>query len=80
MHAPFPRWRALGLGLIVLGDLLVGGATCCTLTARWKGDVLFMLAAMAVYSVLARRHGLNAARHHCHYHLAFMTYACAGVR
>lgn len=59
--------RALGLGLIVLGDLLVGGASLLQAFDGgnvWKGDVLFMLAAMcwASYSVLARRHGLDAVR------------------
>jgi drug/metabolite transporter (DMT)-like permease len=59
--------RALGLGLIVLGDWLVGGASLLQAFAGgevWKGDVLFMLAAMcwACYSVLARRHGLDAVR------------------
>jgi len=59
--------RALGLGLIVLGDLLVGGASLLQAFDGgdvWKGDVLFMLTAMcwATYSVLARHHGLNAVR------------------
>lgn len=59
--------RALGLGLIVLGDLLVGGSSLLQAFDGgevWKGDVLFMLTAMcwASYSVLARRHGLNAVR------------------
>jgi drug/metabolite transporter (DMT)-like permease len=59
--------RAVGLGLIVLGDLLVGGSSLLQAFRGgevWKGDVLFMLAAMcwASYSVLARRHGLDAVR------------------
>ena len=59
--------RALGLGLIVLGDLLVGGASLLHAFdggVVWKGDLLFMLAAMcwACYSVLARHHALNAVR------------------
>ena len=59
--------RALGLGLIVAGDLLVGGASLLRAFdggAVWKGDLLFMAAAMswAMYSVLARRHALDAVR------------------
>ena len=59
--------RALGLGLIVLGDLLVGGSSLWHAFDGgqvWVGDVLFMLAAMcwATYSVLARHHGLEAVR------------------
>lgn len=59
--------RALGLGLIVLGDLLVGGASLLQAFDGgdvWKGDVLFMMTAMcwATYSVLARRNGLDAVR------------------
>lgn len=59
--------RALGLGLIVLGDLVVGGASLWQAFdggSVWKGDLLFMLAAMcwACYSVLARHHALDAVR------------------
>ena len=59
--------RALGLGLIVLGDLLVGGASLLRAFeggSVWIGDLLFMLAAScwAMYSVLARRHALDAVR------------------
>ena len=61
------RTRAIGLGLIVLGDLLVGGLSLLHAFEGgrvWLGDVLFMVAAMswATYSVLARHHGLNAVR------------------
>ncbi len=61
------RWRALGLCLIVLGDLLVGGGSLLKAFDGgqvWKGDLLFMAAAFAwsCYSVLARRHGLDAVR------------------
>ncbi len=57
--------RALGLGLIVLGDLLVGGLSLLRAFDGgqvWLGDVLFMAGAMcwATYSVLARHHGLDA--------------------
>ena len=60
-------WRALGLVLIVLGDLLVGGASLWRAFDGgevWKGDVFFMLAAAcwATYSVLARHHALEAVR------------------
>ena len=59
--------RGLGLGLIVLGDLMVGGVSLLHAFdggSVWKGDVLFMLSALcwAVYSVLARRHALDAVR------------------
>jgi drug/metabolite transporter (DMT)-like permease len=57
--------RLMGLGLILGGDLLVGGASLWHAFDggdMWKGDVLFVSAAMcwAVYSVLVRHHGLNA--------------------
>ncbi|MDM0115370.1 DMT family transporter [Variovorax sp. J22R133] len=59
--------RALGLALIVAGDLLVGGRSLLNAFEGgevWKGDLLFMSAAFcwACYSVLARRHGLDAVR------------------
>ena len=67
LHDRITLARALGLGLIVLGDLMVGGASLLHAFeggSVWKGDVLFMLAAMcwATYSVLARRHALDAVR------------------
>lgn len=57
--------RAVGLVLIVAGDLLVGGASLLQAFAGgdvWKGDLLFMTAAAcwSVYSVLARRFALGA--------------------
>ena len=57
--------RALGLALIVGGDLLVGGRSLLASFAGgevWKGDVLFMLAAAswAAYSVQARRLAVDA--------------------
>jgi drug/metabolite transporter (DMT)-like permease len=69
--------RAMGLGLIVLGDLLVGGLSLLHAFDGgqvWIGDVLFMTAAMcwATYSVLARHHGLNAVRAT----IAITTFAC----
>jgi drug/metabolite transporter (DMT)-like permease len=69
--------RALELGLIVLGDLLVGGLSLLhgfDGGQVWMGDVLFMSAAMcwATYSVLARHHGLDAVRAT----IAITTFAC----
>ncbi len=60
-------FRALGLALIVVGDLLVGGASLLRAFDGgevWKGDLLFMSAAAcwAVYSVLARKFQLDAVR------------------
>ncbi len=59
--------RAVGLALIVGGDLLVGGASLLRALDGgevWKGDLLFMSAALCwgVYSVLARRYGLDAVK------------------
>lgn len=59
--------RMIGLACIVGGDLLVGGASLLQAFDGgevWKGDLLFMCAAFswASYSVLARRHGLDAVR------------------
>lgn len=57
--------RAAGLALIVAGDLLVGGRSLLAAFSGgdvWKGDLLFMAAAAcwATYSVLARRHAVDA--------------------
>lgn len=63
-----PAVRVFGLGLILLGDLLVGGASLLgALTGQgsvWKGDLLFMAASScwATYSVLVRRTGADAVR------------------
>ncbi len=59
--------RGLGLLLIVLGDLMVGGASLLHAFdggSVWKGDLLFMAAALcwSTYSVLARRYALDAVR------------------
>jgi drug/metabolite transporter (DMT)-like permease len=59
--------RALGLAFIVVGDLLVGGASLLQAFEGgdvWKGDVLFMTAAAcwSTYSVLVRRYALDAVR------------------
>ena len=67
LHDRITRARTLGLACIVAGDLLVGGASLWRAFEGgevWKGDLLFMTAAMswAAYSVLARRHGLDAVR------------------
>jgi len=59
--------RALGLALIVGGDVLVGGASLLHAfdgSGVWRGDLLFISAAMtwSVYSVLVRRYALDAVR------------------
>ncbi len=59
--------RALGLALIVAGDLMVGGRSLLQAFDGgdvWKGDLLFLSAVFcwACYSVVARRHGLDAVR------------------
>jgi drug/metabolite transporter (DMT)-like permease len=64
---PISKNRAIGLACIVVGDVLVGGASLLKAFEGgevWKGDVLFMSAAMCwgMYSVLVRRQGLNAIR------------------
>ena len=61
------RHRLMGLGCIVLGDLCVGGVSLLKAFDGgdvWRGDLLFMTAAFcwSVYTVLVRRHGLNAVR------------------
>jgi drug/metabolite transporter (DMT)-like permease len=67
LKTPVSGARATGLLLIVLGDLLVGGASLLRAFEGgevWKGDLLFMSAAVSwsVYSVLARRYRLDAVR------------------
>jgi len=67
LHDRITPLRALGLACIVLGDLLVGGASLLHAFDGgevWKGDLLFMMAALcwSTYSVLARRHALDAVR------------------
>ncbi len=59
--------RAIGLGLILLGDVMVGGASLREAWSEsgsqvWKGDLLFLSASTcwAVYSVLVRKHALEA--------------------
>ena len=59
------RW--VSLGLIVLGDLLVGGASLLMAFDGgevWRGDLLFMAAAIcwASYTVLVRSHGFDPVR------------------
>ena len=61
------RYRVLSLACIVLGDLAVGGMSLLKAFEGgdvWRGDVLFMSAAFcwSVYTVLVRRHELNAVR------------------
>lgn len=67
LREKIPNSRVLGLGFIVLGDLLVGGVSLLRAFEGgdvWMGDVLFMSAACcwAAYSVTVRRHGLDAVR------------------
>ena len=64
LREPISRGRMIGLACIVLGDLLVGGASLLKAFEGgdvWKGDLLFVTAALcwSVYSVLVRKHGLN---------------------
>ena len=59
--------RIIGLTLIVVGDLLVGGASLLRAFdggSVWRGEVLFMTAALcwSFYSVLARKFALDAVR------------------
>jgi drug/metabolite transporter (DMT)-like permease len=59
--------RAIGLGLIFLGDLLVGGASLLKVFdggETWKGDLLFLSASTcwAFYSVNARKYALDAVK------------------
>ena len=67
LRDPISKARAIGLACIVLGDLLVGGASLLKAFEGgevWKGDLLFMSAAFcwSVYSVLVRRFGLDPVR------------------
>ena len=67
LHEKVPAARALGLACIMLGDLLVGGASLLRALEGgdvWKGDLLFMSAAScwAAYTVIARRLALDAVR------------------
>jgi len=67
LHERVSGARALGLVCIVLGDVLVGGASLLRAFEGgevWKGDLLFMGAAScwAAYTVTARRLGLDAVR------------------
>jgi drug/metabolite transporter (DMT)-like permease len=67
LHDHITPLRALGLAFIVLGDLMVGGASLLHAFDGgevWKGDLLFMTAALcwSAYSVLARHHALDAVR------------------
>ena len=59
--------RAIGLGLIFCGDLLVGGSSLLKAFdggETWKGDVLFLSASTcwAFYSVIARKNALDAVK------------------
>jgi len=59
--------RAIGLGMIVCGDILVGGMSLLKAFEGgdvWIGDLLFMTAAFcwSAYSVMVRHYGLDAVR------------------
>jgi drug/metabolite transporter (DMT)-like permease len=61
------RARMLGLGLIVCGDLLVGGSSLLAAASgggagTWRGDLLFLAASgsWALYGVLCRRWRVGA--------------------
>ena len=67
LHEHITRARAIGLACIVLGDLLVGGASLLKAFDGgevWKGDLLFVSAAFcwSCYTVLVRRHALDPVR------------------
>ncbi len=67
LREKIPNSRVLGLGLILLGDVLVGGVSLLQAFDGgdvWKGDLLFMCAALcwSAYSVTVRRLGLDAVR------------------
>lgn len=67
LHDKITRARAMGLACIVVGDLLVGGASLLKAFDGgevWKGDLMFMSAAFcwACYSVMVRRHALDPVR------------------
>lgn len=67
LHDKPSRARAMGLGCILVGDLLVGGSSLLHAFDGgevWKGDVLFMSGAVcwSFYSVLVRRHALPAVK------------------
>lgn len=59
--------RAIGLGFILMGDVLVGGASLFKAFEGgdvWIGDLMFVCASISwsAYSVTVRRFGLDAAR------------------
>ncbi len=59
--------RAIGLGMIVCGDILVGGMSLLKAFEGgdvWIGDLLFIAAAFcwSAYSVIVRHYGLDAVR------------------
>ena len=67
LHDKPSRARAIGLGCILVGDLLVGGSSLLHAFDGgevWKGDLLFMSGALcwSFYSVLVRRHALAAVK------------------
>jgi drug/metabolite transporter (DMT)-like permease len=67
LDIPIDKSRGIGLACILLGDVMVGGASLLKAFDGgdvWKGDLLFMSAACcwAVYTVLVRHFELHAVR------------------
>lgn len=67
LHERIAPARALGLGLILGGGLMVSGASLLRAFDGglvWQGDLLFMLTALcwSYYTVLARKYALDAVR------------------
>lgn len=67
LHERITPARAMGLGCILVGDVLVGGAGLRQALQGgevWKGDLIFMAAAFcwSMYSVLARKLAIDAVR------------------
>jgi drug/metabolite transporter (DMT)-like permease len=77
LHEHLTRARVIGLVCIVLGDLLVGGASLLKAFDGgevWKGDLLFVSAAVcwSCYTVLVRRHTLDPV----HATIAITAFSC----
>lgn len=67
LREQFGVHRAIGLGFILMGDVLVGGASLFKAFEGgdvWIGDLMFVCASISwsAYSVTVRRFGLDAAR------------------
>ncbi|MEN9538335.1 MAG: hypothetical protein RLZZ126_570, partial [Pseudomonadota bacterium] len=68
LHEKLSPARMAGLALIVIGDLVVGGASLLKAfeggSAAWRGDLMFMVAALcwSCYTVVARKFAMDAIR------------------